>query len=216
MHREILTFYAGLAEWQGGVAPQLIGFQQGLAAVIPSLLDYVKPFCAARRSLRPRETLTSSTRTRLLRDVLGRPHRIFPSPTSLRAPRCSPMPQAFPRDWIAHGARNPRRPDASTRRAMAWLSNWSARCACADDLFPARAVPAANESVGIEDRKFHRSRVSSPAPARLRNLQGLSPGRRSERDPAAIPEVDELAGLPLDLWAVENGYHKLQPNLAGV
>ena len=37
-----------------------------------------------------------------------------------------------------------------------------------------------------------------------------------ERDPAAIPEVDELAGLPLDLWAVENGYHKLQPNLAGV
>ncbi len=36
------------------------------------------------------------------------------------------------------------------------------------------------------------------------------------RDPAAIPEVDELAGLPLDLWAIEHGYHKLQPNLAGI
>ena len=34
------------------------------------------------------------------------------------------------------------------------------------------------------------------------------------RDPLAIPEVDELAGLPLDLWAAEQGYRKLQPNLA--
>ena len=37
-----------------------------------------------------------------------------------------------------------------------------------------------------------------------------------DRDPAAIPEVDELAGIALDLWAVQRGYHKLQPNLAGV
>ena len=37
-----------------------------------------------------------------------------------------------------------------------------------------------------------------------------------EKDPASIPEVDELAALPLDLWAIQNGYHKLQPNLAGV
>ena len=35
-------------------------------------------------------------------------------------------------------------------------------------------------------------------------------------DPAAIPEVDELAGLPLDLWAIQEGFHKLQPNLAGI
>ena len=36
------------------------------------------------------------------------------------------------------------------------------------------------------------------------------------REPAAIPEVDELAGLPLDLWAEEHGYHKIHPNLAGI
>ena len=36
------------------------------------------------------------------------------------------------------------------------------------------------------------------------------------RDPLAVPEVDELAGLPLDIWATEQGYHKLQPNLAGI
>lgn len=35
-------------------------------------------------------------------------------------------------------------------------------------------------------------------------------------DIAAIPEVDELAALPLDLWAAQTGYRKLQPNLAGV
>jgi FdhE protein len=37
-----------------------------------------------------------------------------------------------------------------------------------------------------------------------------------ERDVTAIPEVDELSAVPLDLWAVQQGYHKLQPNLAGV
>jgi formate dehydrogenase maturation protein FdhE len=36
------------------------------------------------------------------------------------------------------------------------------------------------------------------------------------RDPAAIPDVDELAGLPLDLWAQERGYRKIHPNLAGL
>ncbi|HUN57171.1 MAG TPA: formate dehydrogenase accessory protein FdhE, partial [Candidatus Binataceae bacterium] len=32
----------------------------------------------------------------------------------------------------------------------------------------------------------------------------------------AIPIVDELASLPLDLWARQNGYQKLQINLAGI
>jgi formate dehydrogenase maturation protein FdhE len=36
------------------------------------------------------------------------------------------------------------------------------------------------------------------------------------KDPEAIPEVDELAALPLDVWAQQQGYRKLFPNLAGV
>jgi len=36
------------------------------------------------------------------------------------------------------------------------------------------------------------------------------------KDGHAIPEVDELAALPLNLWANENGYTKLQPNLLGM
>ena len=35
-------------------------------------------------------------------------------------------------------------------------------------------------------------------------------------DPDAIPDVDEVSGLPLDLWAREQGYRKLRPNLVGI
>jgi FdhE protein len=36
------------------------------------------------------------------------------------------------------------------------------------------------------------------------------------RDAAAVPEVDELAALPLDLFAKERGLHKVVPNLMGM
>jgi FdhE protein len=32
----------------------------------------------------------------------------------------------------------------------------------------------------------------------------------------AVPVVDELAFIPLDLWAAEHGYQKLHPNLLGI
>jgi FdhE protein len=35
------------------------------------------------------------------------------------------------------------------------------------------------------------------------------------RDGMAVPEVDEMAALPLDLWAMEHNYEKLAPNLFG-
>jgi formate dehydrogenase maturation protein FdhE len=37
-----------------------------------------------------------------------------------------------------------------------------------------------------------------------------------EQDPGAIFEVDDLASVPLDLWAVANGYRKLRVNLFGL
>jgi FdhE protein len=36
------------------------------------------------------------------------------------------------------------------------------------------------------------------------------------KDGRAVPVVDELATLPLDLWAVDHGYAKLQPNILGI
>jgi FdhE protein len=35
------------------------------------------------------------------------------------------------------------------------------------------------------------------------------------RDGMAVPEVDEIAALPLDLWAMEHNYEKLAANLFG-
>jgi FdhE protein len=32
----------------------------------------------------------------------------------------------------------------------------------------------------------------------------------------AVPVVDELALIPLDLWAAERGYQKIHPNLLGI
>jgi formate dehydrogenase maturation protein FdhE len=31
----------------------------------------------------------------------------------------------------------------------------------------------------------------------------------------AVPEVDEVATAPLDLWAAERDYHKILPNVMG-
>jgi FdhE protein len=36
------------------------------------------------------------------------------------------------------------------------------------------------------------------------------------KDARLVPLVDELAAIPLDLWAREQGYYKIQPNLAGM
>ena len=35
------------------------------------------------------------------------------------------------------------------------------------------------------------------------------------RDPRAVPEVDELVALPLDLYAAEHGLSKITANLMG-
>ena len=36
------------------------------------------------------------------------------------------------------------------------------------------------------------------------------------KDPAAIPLVDEVAALAMDVWALERGLRKIHPNLVGV
>lgn len=39
---------------------------------------------------------------------------------------------------------------------------------------------------------------------------------RIDKDPQAIPEVDEVAALPMDIWALEQGWEKVHPNLVGI
>ncbi|HJO05322.1 MAG TPA: formate dehydrogenase accessory protein FdhE [Acidobacteriota bacterium] len=35
-------------------------------------------------------------------------------------------------------------------------------------------------------------------------------------EPLAVADIDEIAALPLDVWAREHGYTKLRPNLVGI
>lgn len=37
-----------------------------------------------------------------------------------------------------------------------------------------------------------------------------------DHSPGAVPDVDEMAALPLDVWAMQQGYVKLQVNLVGI
>ncbi len=39
---------------------------------------------------------------------------------------------------------------------------------------------------------------------------------RAASAPDAVPDVDEITALPLDVWAAENGYRKLVRNLVGI
>ena len=68
-----------------------------------------------------------------------------------------------------------------------------------------------------------------PAPGRAAGADAAAPARRGLRHlpsgtsststwaatPRAVPEVDELVALPLDLYAGEHGLTKITPNLMG-
>ena len=82
--------------------------------------------------------------------------------------------------------------------------------------FPRLHCPACSES---DHRKIHF--YSSPEFAHLQtqvceSCQAYLHLVDLAKEPQAIPDVDELAALPLDLWALEQGYCKVQPNLAGI
>ena len=37
-----------------------------------------------------------------------------------------------------------------------------------------------------------------------------------EKEPRTVADMDEVVALPLDVWAIERGFSKVQPNLAGI
>ncbi len=187
--REILLFYAELADWQGRAA----GPPEDL---LPGLVDLVRRAGPA-----------------TLRDAAGRLDRLppldAPPPLSFFAraarqpvivspcPWCPDHPQA--------GCLVPRGEGAALELVCALClgrrESPRGRCpACGEERLAWYSAP-----------EFEHLRVQACEGCQTYlQLVDLS------RDPAAIPEVDELAGLPLDLWARQRGYRKIQPNLAGV
>lgn len=211
--REILTFYAGVAEWQGSVASRLTGFNQTVAA-IPSLLDYVKSsappaLAQAARDFPVREadallrSYWEGHSDLSLTDFFARaalqPYAAS-LPEGLDCPWCSKPPQA--------GCLHPQGDGLAFQLVCALCLRRRS--------FPRTRCPACKESAESKIASFTAEEYPQLRVLACETCKAYLLVVDLNRDPAAIPEVDELAGLSLDIWAGENGYHKLQPNLAGV
>ena len=209
--REILIFYAGLAEWQSSVS---VSDVQELRVVFPSLLDLVArtappTLAGAARSLGP------SDFDRLIASYWDSSGQLSPLQFFARAlmqPYAANLPEGFDCPWCKEP------PQAGCLRPQAEGLAFEITCALClrRREFPRTRCPGCEESSEAKLPNF-----TTPDFPHLRlqacdTCKGYLLVVDLSRDPAAIPEVDELAGLPLDLWAQERGYHKLQPNLAGI
>lgn len=211
--REILTFYAGLAEWQGRVAPHCSSFS-GVADAMPSLLAYVSGAGPAALAQSAREFDLVETNG-LLRDYWEA--RSSQSITDFFAraalqPYAAGLPEGLDCPWCTQP------PQAGCLRPQG--DGLAFELVCSLCLrrrpFPRTRCPGCNASSEGAIANFTAADFPHMRLLACDNCRSYLLIVDLERDPAAIPEVDELAALPLDLWAVEHGYHKLQPNIAGV
>jgi formate dehydrogenase maturation protein FdhE len=211
--REILTFYAGVAEWQRDVAPQISAFNK-LPALLPSLLDLVSRTAPAPLAQAAREFDLAETESwlRLYWDFPGdvSPHEFLAR--AVLQPYAATLPEGLDCPWCAHA------PQAGCLRPQGDGLAFELVCPLClrRRSFPRTRCAGCNE--------VSESNLATFATDNLPHLRLLACETCKAylvivdlaKDVAAIPEVDEMAALPLDLWAVEQGYHKLQPNLAGV
>ncbi len=210
---EILIFYARVADWQHDTRAAVTGLDD-LTHTLPSLVDLVRlagpPALAETGSrISPPELATlirehweavtdSSTReffTRALLEIHG-----------------SKLPDGSNCPWCLQP------PQVGCLRAQGDGQALDLVCALCfrRRSFPRSRCPACDES---REAKLVVYSTADFAHLKIRacdSCQGYFLVVDLEKDIRAIPEVDELAALPLDLWAREHGYRKLQPNIAGI
>lgn len=211
--REILSFYAGIAEWQGSVAPRASAFQH-LPTLMPSLLELVKQTAPSALAQVARE-FDLSRADEFLRSYWDSPGVFSPQEFFVRIVLqvyAASLPEGFDCPWCVQP------PQAGCLRPQGEGLAFELVCALClrGRSFPRTRCPACNESSESKLASFTAQEFPHLRVLACEACQSYLLIVDLGTDPAAIPEVDELAGLPLDLWAVEHGYHKLQPNLAGV
>jgi Protein involved in formate dehydrogenase formation len=141
-----------------------------------------------------------------------------PSPRGgRRCPRCGGPPQlSFRTDTGDHLVSGHRRLQCA-RCGGSWSFSSSACASCGE-------TAGAQRTVHAEQRAGPRvGRGSSESAAMFPHVR-IEACASCERylidvdlglDPASVPEVDELAALPLDLYAAERGLSKITPNVMG-
>lgn len=192
----------GLVE-AGGLEKPLAGWLAG--EELPPVERYL-----ARASLRaPLEALDTDAGTACQADPSPRGNR--------RCPRCGGPPQLSFRSAADDSLVSGGRYLACARCGQSWAYSASACPFCGETTGSRRTVYGEQHHgpvVGRADRAdaftFPHLRVEACASCQ-RYLVDVDTGR----DTRAVPEVDELAALPLDLYAAEHGLSKITPNLMG-
>ncbi len=186
--REILLFYAEVAEWQGraagGPEDSLAGLRELVCRSGPVVLRNAAS------------------------DLTGLPGLDAPPPFSFFA-RVARQPFLRTCPWCPD---HPQVGALVSRGEGQALELICALCFGRRE-FPRGRCPACREEriVWCSAPEFEHLRVQACEACRAYLLLvDLS------REPQAIPEVDELAALPLDLWAQEHEYRKICRNLAGI
>jgi FdhE protein len=135
-----------------------------------------------------------------------------------RCPCCGGPPQLSFRSDAADPLVSGRRHLACARCGQHWSFSSSACPSCGETTGSKRTVYAerrdapvvGRDEEGAQAATFPHLRIDACASCQ-RYLIDVDLGR----DPRAVPEVDELAALPLDLYATEHGLSKITPNLMG-
>jgi FdhE protein len=209
--QQVLLFYAGLAEWQGRVEFER---REDLARHFPALLELVRgtapPVLAEAAG-----NLDRSQFDKLVCEYWDAPGAFSPNQFFARAvlqPYAANLPDGLDCPWCRKA------PQVGCLKPQGDGLAFQIVCGLC---LRAHAFPR-SQCIGckeVSEKKL--STLTAPDFPHLRMqtcdscmayllIVDLS------RDAMAIPEVDELAGLPLDLWAIEHGYQKLQPNMAGI
>ena len=195
--REALEFYAAVIDFQGDW-PELRAL---VAAMGPALL----------RDLAARITegdVSEAMRRYLEGDERAAPASFFarillrrdrPKAASVHAnlcPECGQSPQCGCFRPEGHGA-------AFFLVCSLCASEWA---------FPRAQCPACGEPSVFYASQHAEHMQTQVCEACSRYFHVIHTGK----DPAAIPLVDEVAALAMDVWALERGLRKVHPNLIGV
>ena len=206
--QRVLEFYAAISDFQAGHASRLL-LPEALPAVLPELVDLVARIGPeALREARPgsfddylRNPDPAQFHARVLLEVWAAQAELPPMKAAPNlCPRCGHPPQAGALRKFADGSA---------------LSLVCSLC-CREWSFRRTECPSCGED-GQDRISFYSApgfdHISTQVCESCRTYLHIID---CARDPHAVPEADEIAALPLDIWAIENDYQKLFPNLIGL
>jgi hypothetical protein len=151
-------------------------------------------------------------------DAVGAACASDPAPRGgRRCPGCGGPPQLSFRTDAADPLVSGRRRLQCARCAQSWGFSSSTCPSCGETVGAKRTIysehgerPQVGRGNGAAAATFPHMRIEG-CDSCARYLIDVDLGR----EPRAVPEVDELAALPLDLYAAERGISKITPNLMG-